>query len=228
MRTILLIVGAACLSTPAMADEADFSGVYAGINGGYGKQSVCWNVRGTVMNPVSPIPEGCQNPDGLMLGGQIGYNLKLEKHLLMGIELQGDWTDANATGPSGVFPSDLRDEVTGVGIVSARLGVVQDRSLFFAKLGVAAARTSYRFTNRLDPTIFGTARETRWGPAAGAGFELATSSRVSVGFEYTHLFLGTRDNLRFSFVPILGDRPIGKLEQSADLALFRINYRFGH
>lgn len=227
MKKCILLVAAACLSTPAMAEEDEFSGVYVGVNGGYAKHSVCWNVRGTVTNPIAPIPEGCQNPDGLTLGGQIGYNRQFDSNLLLGVELQGNWSNASAVGPSGVFPSDLRDEVTATGTATARVGFVQDRSFFFAKLGVGAARTNYRFTNRLDRTIFGTAQETRWGPAVGAGFELAASKRVTVGFEYTHLFLGTKDNVRFSFVPVLGDRPIGKLGQDADMALFRINYRFG-
>src|SRR5579875_1845611 len=76
---------------PLMAPAYDWSGFYAGLNGGGGSNHGCWDITssaGTVL-PRS-AREGCNTGTGGLVGGQIGYRWQ-SSTWVFGVEAQGDW-----------------------------------------------------------------------------------------------------------------------------------------
>ncbi len=71
------------------------------------------------------------------------------------------------------------------------------------------------------------ATDTRWGGVVGAGLEYAFAPNWSVGFEYDHMFLGSR-NVTFTVpgFPVAAF-PIERIGQDLDMGTVRVNYRFG-
>ena len=73
----------------------DWSGIYAGINGGGGLAHACWGVTRALGIAVDPaVGEGCHNAGGGTVGGQLGYRWQ-KSRWVFGIEGQGNW--ANST-----------------------------------------------------------------------------------------------------------------------------------
>jgi outer membrane immunogenic protein len=52
----------------------DFSGFYAGLNGGYGSSRNCYNL---VTAPGVFVADGCLNATGAVAGGQAGYRTQI-------------------------------------------------------------------------------------------------------------------------------------------------------
>ena len=67
--------------------------------------------------------------------------------------------------------------------------------------------------------------ETRWGGAIGTGVEVGFAPNWTVGFEYDHLFMGTR-TLTFT-TPVAAVTRTDSIKQDLDLASVRVNYRWG-
>ncbi|OIQ67222.1 hypothetical protein GALL_512020 [mine drainage metagenome] len=64
----------------------------------------------------------------------------------------------------------------------------------------------------------------RWGGAVGTGLEFGFAPNWSVGLEYDHLFMGSRDvGLSLFSVPTRTDG----IHQDVDMATVRVNYHFG-
>ena len=76
--------------------------------------------------------------------------------------------------------------------------------------------------------VFNQASETRWGGAIGTGVEIGFAPGWSVGVEYDHLFMGSR-NLTFnSAIPLLPGISRGdSIKQDVDMGTVRVNYTFG-
>ena len=106
------------------------------------------------------------------------------------------------------------------------IGYAWNASLLYVKGG--AAVTSNRldvFSNLTGVGLF-SASNTRWGGAAGVGWEYGFGPNWSVGVEYDHLWMGHADNDFNVFRPVatlLGDR----ISQDVDMVTVRFNYRFG-
>jgi outer membrane immunogenic protein len=73
-------------------------------------------------------------------------------------------------------------------------------------------------------TTFGSASGTRWGGTVGAGLEFGFAPNWSVGVEYDHIFLDSR-NVDFT----LGGAFVQteRVRQDVDMGLVRLNYKFG-
>lgn len=214
------------ITAPAQADDQEnWNGPYIGASAGYGVSEVCWFTAGILSAPAEPVDEGCQQAEGLLLGGQVGYNYRMENWVI-GAEAHANWADMTGTGPSATFPSDLNDEIDSVGTITARLGYIVNNTLLYAKGGVGYSVNEYDFQNRLVPDIFGSASETRWGGAFGVGVEVAVADQWSLGLDYTHLFLGREGDIVFTEVESLGFTPVDEFELDADLITFRLNRHF--
>src|ERR1700742_120419 len=71
----------------------DWSGLYVGVNGGWGTSHRCFDQTGP--NVVGSA--GCPDTSGGFAGGQIGYRWQMSSWVF-GFDLQGDW--ANLKGSS--------------------------------------------------------------------------------------------------------------------------------
>jgi outer membrane immunogenic protein len=154
----------------------DWTGFYAGINGGYGFGRANW----------SHLPANF-NVDGGLVGGQLGYNWQAGQAVL-GLEGDGDWTDLRGTANSGTCGG--RQCTTSNDFLSTfrgRAGFAFDRWLPFATAGLAVGN--------IHPMVpgFTGINQTNAGWTAGGGLEYAVAPRWTVKAEYLYVDLG-KDN----------------------------------
>ena len=93
------------------------------------------------------------------------------------------------------------------------------------KVGAAVTSDKYRIFDIPSGALTDTANETRWGGVIGVGFEYGIGPNWSVGFEYDHMFMGSRD-VSFTTLAWAFDGT-DHIRQDVDLFTARVNYRFG-
>ena len=213
---------------PAMIAAAyDWSGFYVGFNGGYGSSRTCFDSVGSVGFPAPAVRDNCGTETGGVAGGQVGFNWQTGSWVF-GIEAQGDWANLKGTAPSTLIPGvAVEGKIDGLGLFTGRVGYAMNNALFYVKGGAAVA------TNHYTEFVIGTnalvafASDTRWGGVVGAGLEYAFAPNWSVGFEYDHMFLGTR-NVTFTAPGFpVAFYPVERIGQDLDMGTVRVNYRFG-
>ncbi|MGP9810847.1 outer membrane protein [Rhodopseudomonas sp. NSM] len=206
---------------PMIVAMYDWSGFYIGANGGWGTSRKCWDFAGTTATPLATnLGEGCHDASGATAGGQIGYNWQMGTWVF-GLEAQGNWADfkgSNVTVLGGLF--DNQSKVEAFGLFTGRIGYAWNNALLYAKGGAAVVSDKYEFIRRADGLVTGTASETRWGAAVGAGLEYGFTPNWSFAVEYNHLFLDKKD-VTFT------NTAVERVKQDADIVTARINYRWG-
>jgi outer membrane immunogenic protein len=216
---------------PAMvAAIYDWSGVYVGINGGGGSAHRCWNLVQTATTAFAPpLTEGCHNATGGTVGGQIGYRWQ-SANWVFGIEGQGNWADFKGSNlnllAGGALPAGVIDQtkINGLGLITGQVGYAWNNVLWYVKGGGAAVADKY--TAFIVPGItVATVNDTRWGGAVGTGLEVGFAPNWSVGVEYDHLFMGTRNVSAFTPAGVLF--ATDRIKQDVDLGTVRVNYRWG-
>jgi outer membrane immunogenic protein len=213
---------------PAMVAAAyyDWSGFYLGINGGGGTSRKCWDITNNGIAAVVPAAsEGCHDATGGTVGGQIGYRWQ-SAAWVFGVEAQGNWADFRGDNISLAFRTDRnRSRIDTFGLFTGQVGYAWNNALVYVKGGAAVTRDKYDIFDVPTGLLTDTARETRWGGTVGIGLEYGFASNWSVGVEYDHLFMGTRD---VSFATVAGVFDgTDRIRQDVDLFTARLNYTFG-
>lgn len=208
---------------PMVAAAYDWSGFYAGINGGWGSSRNSW----TAVPPLGVIgPEGAHDADGGTVGGQIGYRWQAGT-FVFGLEAQGNWADFSGGNQSLLFPAFRNNtSIDAFGLFTGQIGYAVNNVLLYVKGGAAVTSNSYNVTTVLGGALAGvTGDDTRWGASVGAGLEYAFSPNWSVGVEYNHLFMQDRT---YTFTTPGGAFfAADRVRQDVDLVTARLNYRFG-
>ncbi len=161
----------------------NWTGFYAGINGGYAWGRSSWS------DPAIGANSGNFITSGGLVGGQVGYNWQTGA-VVLGIESDADWMriKGSTTGPGGVCLADgggqCQTQQSWVGTTRARVGYAFDRWLPYVTGGVA-----YGNIQVVQPS--GTSSNTNVGWTAGAGVEYAINRNWSAKLEYLHIDLGT-------------------------------------
>jgi outer membrane immunogenic protein len=232
---------------PVVSPVYNWSGFYAGINGGGGSARTCWDITNNAGTPVNPaISEGCHNATGGTVGGQIGYRWQVT-NWVFGVEAQGNWanfkgSNANQFAVIGGVP--LLNDVTKIdsfGLFTGQVGYAFNNVLLYAKGGAAVVNDRYSTT--LTPTgaamvgvglpgvVAGQAgtsgSETRWGGAAGVGVEFRFAPNWSVAIEYDHLFMGRQSVSQNVLPPFTAPPSTHSISQDIDMGMVRVNYTFG-
>ena len=200
-----------------VATAYDWSGFYAGINGGGATGRINWNADGFGN-------EGSHDVSGGTVGGQIGYRWQTPSSWVFGLEAQGNWADFKGSNASLQFPGQTNQtRIDSFGLFTGQIGYAWDRTLLYVKGGAAVTDNHYTAVSTLPPLIgVDTANETRWGATLGVGIEYAIAQNWSLGFEYDHLFMGNRDvNSPTGF--LIADH----IKEDVDLFTARLNYKFG-
>jgi outer membrane immunogenic protein len=202
---------------PAMVQAAyDWSGFYIGINGGGAIGNADWALDSGLGD------EGSHNTTGGTVGGQIGYRWELNSWVF-GLEAQGNWADFTGSNTSLVTPNTTNStQVQSFGLFTGQIGYAVDRALFYVNGGAAVVDNKFTAVTTGPAGCFcgtDTINNTRWGAAVGAGFEYAFLPNWSVGFQYDHLFMGTKD-LNDGFIT-------DNIKQNVDIFTARLNYKFG-
>jgi outer membrane immunogenic protein len=205
----------------------DWSGFYIGINGGGGSSHTCRNL---VINddgvPAGNAPEGCHDATGGTAGGQVGYRWQFT-NWVFGLEAQGNWANFSGSNLS-LFDTTQRahSRVDAFGLFTGQVGYAWNNVLLYAKGGAAVAADKFEDLAVANNLVLSSAKETRWGAAVGAGLEYGFAPNWSVGVEYDHLFMGSRD-LNFTQVGTGAFAGTVAVKQDIDIGLVRVNYRFG-
>jgi outer membrane immunogenic protein len=212
---------------PAMvAPIYDWSGFYIGINGGGGTSRKCWDVTNDGTAAVVPsASEGCHDATGATVGGQIGYRWQ-SAAWVFGLEAQGNWADLRGDNISLFFRTDRnQSRIDAFGLFTGQVGYAWNNALVYVKGGAAVTDDRYRIFDVPSGLLTDAAKETRWGAAVGVGLEYGFSPNWSFGFEYDHLFMGTRDVSFTTFGGVFDGTD--RIRQDVDLFTARINYKFG-
>jgi outer membrane immunogenic protein len=201
---------------PMVMPAYDWSGFYIGINGGGATSRIDWNADGFG-------DEGTHNASGGTVGGQIGYRWQVPSSWVFGLEAQGNWADfsgSNASNLSPIFgPTTNQTKTDAFGLFTGQIGYAVDRALFYVNGGAAVVDNKYTSITTGPLGGIDTLNNTRWGAAVGAGFEYAFLPNWSVGFQYDHLFMGTKD-INDGFIT-------DNIKQNVDIFTARLNYKFG-
>lgn len=213
----------------------DWSGVYAGLNGGYAFGEfrfgpITLDPGGTF--DVFGSPAGA----GWIGGGQAGVNLQ-HGSLVFGIEgdIQYAGVDADRSIIDG-FPNPGQGDVTTVdlrlssfGTVRGRVGVAVDRWLAFATGGLVIGHAEGVVNVTDAGTYDQTASDanTHYGYAVGGGVEYALNGNWSIKGEYLYTSFGAQ-TYELSF-PIPGPSTIDAsipLDFSMHVIRLGLNYNF--
>lgn len=166
-RITLALLAAAALAGPAMAQTADtpnFNGAF--IGGQLGWQQDRQSLTDSSVPAVTTRAKG----DGLLYGGQIGYDFNLGDGVF-GVE-----TSLTGRTGSNRFPTFDLDPGRTIN-VTARAGfLVSPEGLLYARGGYSNARFS----------IPNGPRENRDGYTVGAGYEHKLSQNISARLEYNY------------------------------------------
>jgi outer membrane immunogenic protein len=199
----------------------DWSGVFVGVNGGWGTASRCFDLTG----PTLIGPQGCHDTSGGFAGAQAGYRWQTGPWV-WGFEAQGDWADLRGSNISVLVPANTnRSHIDAFGLFTGQIGYAWNTALLYFKGGGAV------IADRNDifagGTVLGTSSgDNRWGGTVGAGIEFSFAPNWSAAFEYNHLFIANGNS---SFTNPIGGALISsdRIHGDADLVSVHVNYRWG-
>jgi outer membrane immunogenic protein len=163
---------------PVAAPVYNWTGIYLGINGGYG-----WGRQDPLSLITSQYDKVNTDIDGWMFGGTFGAQIQ-SGHVVLGVEGDIDWANIKGTatitptilGAPAPFAAALATEITSVSTVRTRVGYAAQNWLLYGTGGLAVVHAKANAS--LTGTACGTAGNlpcsgdsTRVGVAAGGGIE---------------------------------------------------------
>jgi len=154
---------------PMAQPPFNWTGFYAGANGGYG-----W---------------GSSGAGGGLVGGTLGYNYQINQYV---IGVEGDIDFASINGNAG-YPdgSYLKARLDSLMTERLRLGYAMDRTLFYVTGGYAGGNVRSSLWN--GPGGFWNSQDSwRNGYALGGGVEYAFTDHISAKAEYLFTQLGSQ------------------------------------
>lgn len=229
---------------PAPAAALNWTGVYGGLNGGYGfgqnksADIFEYTTFSGWTSPSSALP-GTYSTRGGLAGGQIGANYQ-DGRMVFGVETDIDWSHIKGSyvdDPSA-SPADqsvISGTVEWFGTARARIGVTQDRFLGYATGGLAYGRVKGGVSNYSGAgSPYLTDRHTLVGWTVGGGLEYAISSKWSINAEYLYVDLGKKEFLIsdpsnfYGYTDASAGYAVSKSNNSVDFNVVRIgiNYKF--
>jgi outer membrane immunogenic protein len=189
---------------PMYAAPYNWTGFYAGINGGGGWGTSTWSAA-TGSNSF--------DTSGGVVGGTLGYNWQMNQ-VVFGLEGDLDWSNIRGTTSAVPCTTSCETRNNWLGTVRGRVGYAFDRFLPYLTGGLAVGDI------KADPAGFGGESETKAGWTLGGGLEVAIAGPWTAKIEYLYADLGKTTC------------PAGSCALSADVdfhtSLVRggINYRF--
>ena len=200
------------LKAPVKDIANDWTGLYAGVNGGaaWGSSSQ----RDTAIGGGRRA-DGDYNMNGGFVGGTVGYNWQFA-NMLAGLEGDLDW--APVSGSSSVCGTnhECGTKLKGLGTVRGRIGSVIGNTLLFATGGLAVGNI-----NAYDVSGPASATKTKAGWTVGGGIENRLSGPWSAKVEYAYTAFGHTDYFT------LADHTPESIDLKSHMVKFGLNYAFG-
>jgi outer membrane immunogenic protein len=199
----------------------DWSGLYVGVNGGWGTSSRCWDQTG----PTLVGADGCHSTSGGFAGGQAGYRLQTGQWV-WGFEALGDWAGLKGSSNSLLTPANTnRSRIDAFGLFTGQIGYAWNTVLFYFKGGAAVVADRNDVVS--GGAVIGSASgDNRWGGTVGGGVEFSFAPNWSAAFQYDHLFIAT-NNTTFNNANPNAVISTDRVRGDADLVSVRVNYRWG-
>jgi outer membrane immunogenic protein len=187
-----------------------WTGLYAGVNFGYGFGKFNGANGGTF-----------GKADGGLVGATLGYNYQVGQTVF---GLEGDYGYDGAKNTNivpgrglGAGVASASGKITDMLTARARLGYSVDRALLFVTGGYAGASVK---TGIVDPTIPASFSNSSWrnGYALGGGLEYAFTQNISAKAEYVYTSFGSKTELSAPWMSTVGAHQ--------NLVRGGVNYRF--
>jgi outer membrane immunogenic protein len=229
---------------PIVRPAYDWSGWYAGLNGGGAWGPSTGSVSLTTADlaaamAVGQIPNLGLKPQGGFGGAQVGYNWQFTSWLLgLEADIQGAGINGNTTifrpavpilqGIIAPATSSAQDRISWFGTVRGRVGMTLDNVLVYGTGGLAfgGVTSSDNLTFTGFPPYMGSTNATRVGWTAGAGVEWAFGRNWSAKGEYLHIDLGST-SVALNNNPPGASYIIYSFRNQADALRVGLNYKFG-
>jgi outer membrane immunogenic protein len=216
--------------TPPVVPLYSWTGFYMGVHFGWATTRTDWTMNTPIANNAAIF-----NADGIMGGGQMGYNFQ-SGNFLWGIEADFSTSDQDGAGLQTITPSwTSATKINWFGSMAGRLGYVWDRALIYFKGGFAWAQETHQqsltLAGNTNPIIISGLDTFHTGWVAGVGVEVALWDNFTAKVEYNYFDLGT-ESLNFVNTS-LGTTNRGALfdnfdiDQRFHLIKFGVNYRWG-
>lgn len=182
----------------------NWTGFYAGVNGGYGFGRSKWSG-----------PPATFDVKGGLFGGQLGYNWQFGQ-FVYGLEGDANWTDLRGTVSiadcNGTFCRTRNDFLS---TVRGRIGIAMDRWLPYATGGLAVGNL------RATVPGFDGIDHTNTGWTVGGGLEFALAGNWTAKVEYLYVNLGKEGCGTLCGLPLGND-----VSLTTNVVRAGINYRF--
>ena len=165
----------------APAPAWTWNGLYIGANVGY-----AWNNSNAA--PFS------SDADGVIGGGQIGYNWQWNSPLVVGVEadIQGSGVHDSTAGTIGAVAFSVDQRSRYFGTVRARLGYAAGPWLFYVTGGYAYVDDRLSVTSG---AVTATSRTTRSAGTVGLGTEWMFAPAWSAKLEYLYIGAGSGNSV---------------------------------
>jgi len=181
---------------PVVAQVYNWTGLYVGVNGGYG-----WGVQDPLTLASNRFDRTTFDINGGMFGGTIGAQIQ-QGHIVLGLEGDLDWANIKGNGIAtptiaGVaqpITLNLSSNISAVGTARVRAGVAMNNWLFYATGGGAFVKSSANGTSVAGVPcgtfgVFPNCSASSWRPglAAGLGAEWGFLPNWSAKLEYLYI-----------------------------------------
>lgn len=205
-KIIILSFACAMASTPALAQDDNWTGPYVGVNAGYGSAETRSDATlggAWAQEPAARqqrIVDGLASkakPDGAIYGFQLGYNQQVSPNFLLGAEadlslmsIKHDESSTSAGAPLYDFESSFKLKRSIA--VKAKAGFTTGSTLFYATGGWnwTRANISSEITSSGGYSKEGVIKKDLNGYVLGGGIEQKFSKKISLRLEYTYNDLG--------------------------------------
>jgi len=174
----------------------NWTGFYGGVNvgGSWGRQHVTATQAGTSVTHSDHL-------DGVIGGGQIGYNWQFNGPWVLGFEtdIQGSGESTNAALAAPAFGLSYKNSLEWFGTARGRLGYAlgsQGTWLPYVTGGLAYGESKINGSETLPaPATAFSRSDTRVGWTVGAGLEWAFAPQWSAKVEYLYIDLDKDPNI---------------------------------
>jgi opacity protein-like surface antigen len=209
----------------------DWSGVYAGANGGYGGNVL--NLTTAASAPgFGSVTNLSDRSGGAVAGGQIGYQLQFARRFVLGVETDAQWSGVTAAhqetgfGWNGAAAGAAAYGMDWFGTTRARLGRARGSSLTFVTGGVAYGGVSVTGAQAGAPLTG--ANATPFGWTVGSGSEYALTDKLSLKADYLYVSLNGASGQAVAVAPgfsLAQSYSTGRI--ATHVTRVGLNWRFG-
>jgi len=202
MATAAVSANAADLPTksyapaPAVMQVYNWTGLYVGVNGGYG-----WGSQDPLTLVSNRFDRTSFSTSGGMFGGTMGAQIQ-QSYVVLGLEGDLDWANIkgsgvatpNIAGVAQPITLNIASNINAVGTVRARVGVAMNNWLFYGTGGAAFIKSSANGSSIAGVPcgtvgVLANCSASAWRPglAAGLGVEWGFTQNWSAKLEYLYI-----------------------------------------